>query len=385
MRDRLVILGSTLTALAVARDAHAHHLHPIVLDTQDGIAFSSRWVTPHLLTLDSDDAAILSRLSGLGEGSCLVATGDPWVRFVMRNRSALDSAFHAVLHPPNATLRVCLDKAQFSNWCAANRLQAPRAWVAAEQARPKNLVPPFLIRPAETLHGAPNHGLPKAVEVGDDQELASWLARFAAAGCRALVSESLLQQRLTQYSVPFARANGELLSFVARKVRPDPIRCSVGTCVELAPHPDAEALGRRAAEALDYFGIGEAEVLHSEATGRSFLIEVNCRPWLQYPLAPASGHDFLGMLIDRRARHRPQVKSGVRWVDLPSDLFGAFSSSVGVVRSGQLGLGAYVTSLLKVNVFARLDPHDLKPAFYRPVKAASRVDVDANAAQSNPR
>lgn len=385
MRARLVILGSTLTALALARDAHAHHLEPVVLDTQDGIAFCSRWVTAHLLALDSNDGAILSRLSGLADGSCLIATGDPWVRFVMRNRTALDSAFRAVLHPANGVLHVCLDKAQFSKWCAANRLQAPRAWVAAEQTRPENLAPPFLIRPAETLHGAPNHGLPKAVEVTDDQELASWLARFAAAGCRALVSESLLGQRLTQYSVPFARANGELLSFVARKVRPDPGQCSVGTCVELAPHPDAEALGRRAAEALDYFGIGEAEVLYSEATGQSYLIEVNCRPWLQYPLAPASGHDFLGMLVDQRVRHRPQVKSGVRWVDLPSDLFGAFSSSVGVVRNGQLGVGAYVASLLKVNVFARLDVRDPRPAFYRPVKPASRLDVDVRAAGSRPR
>jgi predicted ATP-grasp superfamily ATP-dependent carboligase len=281
-------------------------------------------------------------------------------------------------------LHVCLDKGRFSQWCVANGLPAPRAWVPTEQARPDDLAPPFLIRPAETLHGAPQHGLPKAVEVKDEQELASWLSRFAAAGCRALVSESLLGQRLTQYSVPFARAKGKLLSFVARKLRPDPARCSVGTCVELAPHADAEALGRNAAEALDYFGIGEAEVLHSEATGRSYLIEINCRPWLQYPLAPASGHDFLGLLIDRPVRHRPRVKRGRRWVDLPSDLFGAFSSSVGVVRQGQLGVGAYVASLLKVNVFARFDARDLRPVFYRPA-AVALPRPDVNAAEARPR
>lgn len=385
MRARLVILGSTLTALAVARDAHAHDLHPVIVDTQDGIAFRSRWVTPSLLPPDSDDAAILSRLNGFSAGSFLVATGDPWVRFVMRNRTALDSAFQSVLHPANAMLNVCLDKGRFSHWCAANGLPAPRAWVAAEQARPDNLSPPFLIRPTETLHGTPNFALPKAVEVNDEQELASWLARFAAAGRRALVSESLLGQRLTQYSVPFARKKGELLSFVARKVRPDPVRCSVGTCVELAPHAEAEALARNAAEALEYFGVGEAEILHSEATARSYLIEINCRPWLQYPLAPASGHDFLGMLIDRPAGRGPKMKTGVRWVDLPSDLFGAFSSSVGVVRNGQLGLGAYVASLSKVNVFARLDMRDLRPVFYRPVRATSRLGVDANATESPPR
>ena len=60
-----------------------------------------------------------------------------------------------------------------------------------------------------------------------------------------------------------------------------------------------------------------------------------------------------------------RVKRGRRWIDLESDLFGAFSSSVGAVRRGELGLGSYLMSLLRANVYARLDLRDPAPAFRR--------------------
>jgi len=94
------------------------------------------------------------------------------------------------------------------------------------------------------------------------------------------------------------------------------------------------------------------------------LIEINARPWLQYALAPASGHDFLGALLGRpRAMRR--VTDGRRWIDFDSDVFGAFSSSVGAVRLGELGLGSYLLSLLRANVYARFDLRDPMPALRR--------------------
>jgi predicted ATP-grasp superfamily ATP-dependent carboligase len=164
--------------------------------------------------------------------------------------------------------------------------------------------------------------------------------------------------------VPFGRSADYLDVFVARKVRPAPKHCSVGSYVELAPQSEVESLARRAATALDYFGIGEVEILREDETGRLFLIEINARPWLQYALAPASGHDFLGALIGK-PRSMRRVTEGRRWIDLESDVYGAFSSSVGAVRLGELGLGSYLLSLLRANVYARLDFRDLMPALRR--------------------
>ncbi len=363
MSARLIILGSSLTSLAVARDAHALGLQPIVVDTEAGIAFRSRRARSVLLPKSASETETVAQvLSESGKQDYLIATSDAWLKFLVANRAVLDGAYGTVLQANNAALEICLDKAKFGAWCLTHELSAPRIWRVGKEPRPPELAPPFLIRPAQTLHGALSGKLPKAVEAVTEAELTTWLETFASHRCEALVSESLLNQRLTQYSVPFVRTPGRTELFVARKVRPAPKHCSVGSYVELAPQDEAQRLTQRAIEALDYFGIGEAEVLYSESSGRVFLIEINARPWLQYPLAPASGHDFLGILIGR-PRSMRALKKGRRWIDLPSDLFGALSSSIGAVRHGELGLVSYLTSLARANVYARFDWWDPAPAF----------------------
>jgi len=365
--ERLIILGSSLTALAVARDAHALGMQPVVVDTRRGIALHSRWVQAVLVPEERADHSPTEVLPLSGSGrAAVVATSDAWLKYVVAHRAALEAAGN-VLHPSNAALEICLDKAKFGAWCVAESIPSPRTWLAGQEQRPAGLVPPLLVRPANTLHGgaaSARAGLPKAIEVRSEAELDHWLAMFAQRQCAAIVSESLLHESLTQFSVPFVRTRDGFDAFVARKLRPAPKHCSVGSYVELEPQPEVEEVARRAAQALNYFGIGEAEVLRVESSGKLYLIEINARPWLQYALAPASGHDFLGTLLGR-PRSTRRVKRGRRWIDLESDLYNCLSSSIGAVRRGELGLGTYLLSLLRANVYARLDLRDPAPAFRR--------------------
>jgi predicted ATP-grasp superfamily ATP-dependent carboligase len=364
MIHKLVILGSTLTGLAVARDAHAHGLDAYVIDTdRNGIAFTSRKVRP-IVVAPADETSLLGAIAAQGgHGVGLIATGDHWLARIRLGWGTLQSAFERVFHPGPEAISTCLSKASFAAWCRNNELPAPTAWLVDEEPRPADLRAPLLLRPVETLHARPDAGLPKAVQAQTDAEFEWWRKEFRAKGCRLLATESLLGQRLTQYSVPFARAGGQMLSFVARKIRPLPERLAVGTCVELAPEANVEDLGRRAAERLDYYGVGEAEILHSHDSGRNYLIEVNARPWLQYPLAPASGHDFLGLLLDpSTVRMQGMRKRGYTWVDFSSDLYTSFAREHGVVRTGAQTVATYLGSLLRANVFARFDLGDPAPA-----------------------
>ncbi len=370
----IVILGNTVTALAVARDAAAHGLAAVLVDTQDGIAFRTRCAATHLLR-DAGDIGVLEHLIHLARQmpSVLIATGDVWLRFLMRHRPALDREFASVLHPDNCALETCLSKAAFARWCREQSIEAPAAWLVGEEPRPADLALPMLIRPADTLHGRDSRRLPKAVEARTEDELRAWLDHFAEAGIPPLITESLLSLPVVQYSVPASRAKGRLQTFVARKTRPAPESCAVGTYVELCPQPDVESLARRALEALDYFGIAEVEVLHVPQSGRSYLIEINARPWLQYALAPASGHDFLGMVTGRTTlRPKAERKAGVRWIDFRSDLFACWSRSIGLVRNGKLGLSAYLQSLIRANVFALFAWSDLWPWFAQVLRAGAR-------------
>ena len=340
-------------------------MEPVVVDTSRGIAFDSRWVRRVLLSPERAESGLAEHVLAAGAGrDYVIATSDAWLRHVIAQRNTLDEASRAVLHPSSSVLETCLDKAKFAAWCGSRGVPSPRTWLVGHQPRPKELAPPFLVRPANTLHTAVASGLPKAVEAGTEAELEKWLRAFAERHCPAVVSESLLHESLTQFSVPFVRTPDAFEVFVARKSRPAAKHCSVGSYVELTAQPELEQLARRVAEGLDYFGIGEAEVLRIDATGQLFLIEVNARPWLQYALAPASGHDFLGTLLGR-PRPMRRIKDGRRWINFESDLFVAFSSSIGAVRRGELGFRSYLKSLLRANVYARFDLRDPLPALRR--------------------
>lgn len=359
----LVILGASITGLAVARDACDRGLNAIVVDSEDGPAFHSRCATP--VNVGSvTEAATVDRIVNLASPqAALIATSDHWIRFVIEHRPRLTAAYETIVQPDDATLELCLDKMKFSEWCNASALPSPIAWIPGRKPRPISLGFPMLIRPLQTLHSQ-GLSLPKAVQASNESELAHWLQQFEAKGAVPLVSESLLGRSLEQYSVPFARSGDRTLLFTARKVRPSAELCQTGTCVQMCIDERAEQLARAAIERLDYFGIGEVELLRDTQTGRDYLIEINARPWLQYALAPASKHDFLGLMLGLPAVASTAVRAGNTWISLKDDLFVAFSRSIGMVRNGRLGLIAYLLSLLRCNVFALFDWRDLRPFFW---------------------
>jgi predicted ATP-grasp superfamily ATP-dependent carboligase len=259
-------------------------------------------------------------------------------------------------------LDVCLNKLAFADWCLAHHLRTPKHCHGNDAACLQRIRYPVMVRPAETLHHRPHADIPKAAEVGSAETLAALIGRYRAAGVAPLIAESLLGRRLIQYSIPFARRGSEISSFVARKVRPPANWCATGTCVELSPNAEVEALAHRAIEALDYFGIGEVEILHSPDDGCSYLVEINARPWLQYALATASGHNFLGFLLKpKRAGTSPALKEGLTWLNFSGDFYVCFSRSQGIVRRGSLGVLDYLKSVFRANVYARFCWRDPKP------------------------
>ena len=329
----LVVLGASITGLAVARDAYQHGLRPIVVDAEDGPGLQSRRVTPINVGAATQAATVDRILSLGGPQAALIATSDHWIRFVIEHRSILSSSYGAIVQPQNATLELCLDKMAFSDWCAASGLPCPEAWIPGRGPRPTSLGFPVLLRPVRTLHSHRELGLPKAVQARNESELAHWLEQFETRHIVPLVSESLLGRSLEQYSVPFARRGSQMLLFTARKIRPSAELCQTGTCVEMCADERIEQLGRTAVERLDYFGIGEVEILRDTQAGKDYLIEINARPWLQYALAPASNHDFLGLVLGLPTSAATKTPCA-RWENLDQPAFRSFRRFFSIGRRG---------------------------------------------------
>jgi predicted ATP-grasp superfamily ATP-dependent carboligase len=372
--DRLVILGSGITALAVARDARRLGLQALLVDTGTGVAMASRRARSQVLRGPMEEIA-LPWLAALGRErrSLLIATSDDWLRFLLPHRSELESSYAGVLHPANTALATCLDKQRFAAWCGRHALRTPRQFQLADLLQSAALPCPLLLRPAETRHAALPGEVCKAREVTTCAALLHEVERLGRAGLQPVLTESLLGRPLRQYSVGFARQDGQTLVVVAQKLRPLPAACATGTLVQTVADTGLEALGRQVAQLLDYRGIGEIEVLRDLDTGEDFLIEVNARPWLQFALGQATGRDLLGLASG--AHHGPAraARRQARWLDLRADLRTCFAQPHGLVRNGQLGLPAWFASVARARLFACWSPLDQGPFWHEVRDLFSRL------------
>ena len=361
--DHIVILGSTLTALSLARHCRSLGIDCDVLDTKSGPAALSRIPTVTLLD-EQPTAKTLETVAGLsrGEASALIADSDSWLRWLKTCRSDLESAFGMVLHPDNDVLGICLDKSRFLAWCHEHDLPAPRLY--ERPGRNGNASPayPLLVRPKLTLHGVQS-SIPKAAEVRNEDELMALLIEYDRANVDATICESLLRDRIRQFSVGLARNKaGDVRALVAEKLRPPPAWCAGGTYV-VADHDDrVHELAVAAASRIGLFGVAEIEILMDEATTELFLIEINPRPWVQYSIAWQSGYDLLTFTIDPdRYDAGMEARTGRRWLSFKDDLYVAMSRSEGMIKNGELTLRQYIADLLAANVFAYWSLADIRP------------------------
>ena len=364
------MLGSDVTALAVVRSAYHLGVSSVVVDNRSGIATASRLAHADV-HVGLRTAEVVPRIRELAERapSALLATSDDWLRVVVAHRAELSVSGIDILHPDNARLALCLDKTRFAAWCEQNWLPAPRSYAVPTDLSPeveRSVAFPALVRPAETEHSRLAATAPKAVEVRGVEDLAQCLDGYRRAGVVPVVGESLLARRLQQFSVGAAVSAPGMMTVVTRRLRPPPDACAVGSLVEATEQADVERLAQRALLALDYHGIAEVEILRDENSGEVFLIEVNARPWLQFAIAAARGRDLLAFALERRASARGSPTAHVDrravWLDFRYDLRVCFGAG-GLVRTGHLGIWAYLRSIARANVFARWALSDPLPAW----------------------
>jgi predicted ATP-grasp superfamily ATP-dependent carboligase len=358
----LIILGSSLTALSVARTASRQGLRCIMVDDRPGLASTTRAAEFRLLASASIDGLVACSggIESAG-GIAVVADSDRWLRFVRDHRGALAALGWLVLHPSAQAIDICLDKSVFLKWCASQGLPAPRWYDPSASASLSPDHYPLLIRPEWTQHSS-NTGLPKAIEARDAETLRYWLNRFAAVGVTPCVSSSLLREGLRQLSIGAARsADGRTCTFVAEKIRPHANECAGGTFVVPVEHDEARTLAVAALDTLDFFGIAEVEVLYDTEAKRGYLVEVNGRPWLQYGLPYACGCDMLGHLGASTAGPPVPGRGGHAWLYFSSDLYACFSRTSGLVRNRTISFAQYFQSLAAADVYALWDRRDPVP------------------------
>jgi predicted ATP-grasp superfamily ATP-dependent carboligase len=367
---RFVVLGATVTGLALVRAVHRLGGTAVVVDVKDGVAMKSRFATEtHAVATGAEELEVLRRHAGgkaHGERPFLLATSDGQLGFVMEHREELTRGFQ-VLHARNEALRTCLDKALFHQFCAAEGLPVPRFFfckaTAADVRRAVRAEAlPLVARLANKSRGAGAFPKLVRVETPADIERLSALADRLHPEDELLLSESLLPRDLVRYSVAFCAARGAFLAFEGIKVRPSAASGQVGTFVTLAEAPEARAIGRRLVERLEYSGVGEIEVFADRATGEHFLIELNARPWVQLNMDRMAGYDFIGFLVGANDGKVGEAgRTGDAWLSFIDDLYYQVSRDGRAEGSRGVSLD-YLRSLGRARAWSYFAADDPGPA-----------------------
>lgn len=374
--DAIFILGASGTGLALLRDAVKLGFDAYVVDRQRGPAFDSRHGRKILdASADLSRTLALLREVSAAKNCWLIASSDRWLEFVQAHRQWLEGLPVRILHPSARVVETCLSKLEFARFCREQGFPTPLTWFVGAEARPAGLELPLILRPTRKLEG--NRGerqpLPKAREIRDEAEVARWLDLYPEHERAFLLSHSLLGRDLVQLSVPFVRTPLECTMYVAEKIRPKPADCEVGIFVRIRPDAQAAALAEQVVSRLDYWGIGEVEILRDRASGEYFLIEINPRPWSQYSLSAWAGCNFLGTLTGRGTRRNHPLPSDGAWLDVAGDIYYFLyrrRAADGRVEPTLLG---YLKQLRSVRVLAHLDLLDPWPVLAAVLRIARRM------------
>ncbi len=366
----LFVLGSSLTSLAIIRDAARSNIKCIVIDTDQDIASSSSLAKFFLVGKSQGEMfELLKSLCVAGKNYTLIATSDKWLNFIINNRDELGKYIENILHANNKALDICLNKRQFSDWCNKNGISTPYLYSDNEasfsylQREIQEHKKRIFLRPVNSS-AAQRQFTPKALEISDIDNLKKWVEHFKKSNVSFVVTESLLSEELIQYSIPFLRTEKEFTCLTAIKARPEANDCAVGTYVYSIQAPELETLAFEVTSKLDYLGMGEIEVLYSVSNSRYYVIEINARPWLQYELVVKAGCQYLASLVLNQQYKHNIRKDNVYWLSFVDDFYVCFSKSTGYVRSRKISLYRYIQSLWRANAHPVLSFRDPTPIWY---------------------
>jgi D-aspartate ligase len=370
-----VVLGASATGLAVVRGLHRLGGVCRVVDESLGWAAHSRYcaklfVGQQRLGQNSSSNDYLEAILSFKDSKSkpiIIGTSDRWLHFLIEHWECLSSHF-TILHPDARTLKLCLDKARFYEWCGGQGIRVPKTLstgaVTSSDPAISALKLPYIVRISD--RGLQSPDFPKTLEIKTQTEFKQLLSTANLAGYldRLLISESLLGRRLIQYSVPFCRNGENTLAYVAIKRRPPPEACAVGAYVVLDENSDVLELATNLATKLAYCGIGELEVLHDLDSKENFVIELNPRPWSQFNLQYVAGYDFLDHLLNQSRSGPSSVQSvGAGWLSLYDDLYEFRQVLRGDPSGKTKKIIQFATSLLQARAFALWSLKDPMPAF----------------------
>jgi D-aspartate ligase len=345
----LVLQGSYLTELAIARSLGRHHIPVFLLSRGEKkpLSYFSKFVKGIFINpdpLEDEEAFTLSVLS-FGEvlkkkyrrRILLFPTDDGSLLLLARNFAALKKYF-VILNDPQGkdisrfsqksyvfqTLQDsgCSDFLPLALFCYKND---------DVQSVKDNITFPCVIKPSEkdinfSFYRKYNS---KVLLVESKDNLERKLTQLLSENQRLLVQELVSRKPAKEISwYGYRSKSGEIFGMTARQVRKSPQMGGTATFLEAEEIPQIHPFAHRALEALDFWGICEMELMLDARKKEYKMIEFNPRSWLQLSLATRMGLNLPWLAYQEVYKNqllRPIIykKGRMRWIWVKEDFIRA--------------------------------------------------------------
>jgi predicted ATP-grasp superfamily ATP-dependent carboligase len=373
------VLGGGLLALGIVRSLGRRGVPVTIFKEGDAdISFSSRYVRGIALGPPGHSHAAADRIIDEARKESrkpvLLAAGDSNLLTACLNEDRLRQHLCMVL-PPLEAAETVINKDRFQSFATRHAVPVPRGWHPANVAELRMVLDavrfPVVLKPARSAdwHTAAivsTQGRTKMFRVdGPDQLLAEW-TRIAGISSPPLIQEYVRGEDDAHFSyVSYRDRSGrELTSFCVQKLRLNPIHGGFATFARVVGEPGMEVIGRRALDQLEYRGAASVCFKRDSVSGEPYIFEINGRIPLAHGAGLLVGID-LPWLMYGDALGLPQEpiqagRSHGHWLTLTYDIWAMLDYR----RAGEIGLAAWLRSLLKVRHVVELDARDPGPFGY---------------------
>ena len=360
------------TGLAVGRSLGRAGIKVLGLDSRRKVGFFSKYIDalicPHPLEREEEFIAFLLRISAAKNiRPALFITSDEFLLPVSRNRKDLER--HFLINLPDHSILECIaDKFKQHKIAVEAGIAVPQTFVAADRDQLLAIldrVPfPAFVKGAEVTSWRRMMGDSfKGFVVHGREELRETFETIFKRGSIGLVQELIPGPDTNHFkaSCYISRDGRVLLAFGLQKIRQQPAGFGFGCLVQSVEYPEMLGLGKSFFRKIGYRGVGSAEFKLDPRDGKLKLIELNPRYWQQNALAEKCGMNFpltdYLELTDRNPKAVHEYRSGIKWVNIYSDI----ESFREYRQRGELSGLQWLRSLKGEKIYSDLDWDDVLP------------------------
>jgi len=343
----VLVLGQGRTGLGADRLLGRLGVRVIrVDDNSAALGFRSRYGTPRCIEAGDTEKLIqlcLELRRATHMDPVLMPTSDHAVRWIAGAWQRL-APVARYLGPSPELAEALLDKSQCAALAADVGLEVPhtaRAESASLVAEATRLGFPCVIKP-DNGHVVPGWNGDKVLEAAGAEDVRRLLERLNGRSTRWTLQELIPGDDGAHWSCAACLdPQGNVLGvFTSRKIRQYPPRHGISTICESRWNSELAERSVRFLQAIGYRGVAELEFKQDARDGRSRLIEVNPRLWMQHSLAARCGVNLTDAAYAAAAgldvEPLPRQRDGVRWVAADLDWMSLRRSALPITWSDRL-------------------------------------------------